>query len=148
MPDSSSTSFAVIPESVTYAWLPYSAREIGCVLEEIADALSLVTVSLPDYVEVYLVDDGAICAANKHNLGCMGPTNVLSFPGSDDLPGTILLSLDTLDRECLIYGQRPAEHFWRLLIHGIVHIAGYDHGEEMDSLCDLCFDSVVKRAFF
>ena len=73
--------------------------------------------------------------------GCpLGPveTTVLSFPGDESLPGVMLLSLDTLNRECLLYGQDPAEHLLRLLAHSVGHLAGYDHGEEMDALCDWC----------
>lgn len=92
-------------------------------------------------VDLYLVTDAAMAAANEEHLGCQGPTNVLSFPGAPGLPGTLLLSLDTLDRECLLYGQEPEEHLLRLLAHGVAHLAGLDHGPEMDALAAACEDA-------
>lgn len=89
-------------------------------------------------VDLYLLSDGAIARANARHLGCAGPTNVLSFPGADGMAGSLLLSLDTLDRECLLYGQEPREHLLRLLAHGMGHLAGLDHGPEMDALSAAC----------
>ena len=63
------------------------------------------------------------------------------LPGGEDLPGILLLSLDTLARECLLYGQEPAEHALRLLAHGMGHLAGLDHGPAMDRVCAACFDA-------
>ena len=89
-------------------------------------------------VDLYLITDAAIARANARYLGCAGPTNVLSFPGASGMAGTLLLSLDTLERECLLYGQEPTEQLLRLLAHGMGHLAGLDHGPEMDALCTAC----------
>ena len=86
-------------------------------------------------VDLYLLTDADMAGANARHLGCMGPTNVLSFPGASGMAGTLLLSPDTLERECLLYGQEPVEHLLRLLAHGMGHLAGLDHGPEMDALC-------------
>ena len=99
----------------------------------------------PDCVELYLLDDASVAKANAGHLGCTGPTNILSFPGGGGFfgargtpgtPGALLLSLDTLQRECLLYGQEPAEHIVRLLAHGMGHLRGLDHGPVMDALCE------------
>ena len=105
----------------------------------------------PDRVELYLLDDASVAKANAAHLGCTGPTNILSFPGGGGFfgvpgvpgapnvpgaPGALLLSLDTLQRECLLYGQDPAEHLVRLLAHGMGHLRGLDHGPAMDALCE------------
>lgn len=92
-------------------------------------------------VDLYLLDDAGMAVANARHLGCRGPTNVLSFPGTAGMAGTLLLSLDTLGRECLLYGQDPREHLLRLLAHGMGHLAGLDHGPEMDALCAACRDA-------
>ena len=94
-------------------------------------------------LDLYLLGDADMAAANAQHLGCPGPTNVLSFPGAPGMPGTLLLSLDTLDRECLLYGQEPAGHLVRLLAHGMGHLAGLDHGPEMEALCAAC-ESAAK----
>lgn len=92
-------------------------------------------------VDLYLITDAAMARANARYLGCMGPTNVLSFPGASGMAGTLLLSPDTLERECLLYGQEPMEHLLRLLAHGMGHLAGLDHGPEMDALCAACVEA-------
>lgn len=92
-------------------------------------------------VDLYLITDARMARANGRHLGCTGPTNVLSFPGACGMAGTLLLSLDTLERECLLYGQEPVEHLLRLLAHGLGHLAGLDHGPEMEALCAACEDA-------
>ncbi|WP_435375461.1 rRNA maturation RNase YbeY [Bilophila wadsworthia] len=93
-----------------------------------------------------LVRDAGMADYNLRYMGCHGPTNVLSFPideqiagpEDEDVPvqlGSLVFSVDTLHRETLLYGQDPEEHCLRLLAHGLGHLAGYDHGPEMDELC-------------
>lgn len=63
---------------------------------------------------------------------------------SEDAPchiGWLVLSLDTWRRECLLYGQEPVEHALRLLAHGLGHLAGYDHGPEMDEFTDAAHEA-------
>lgn len=86
-------------------------------------------------VSLHIVRDVRIAQENQGHMGCQGPTNVLSFPGVDGMPGILLLSADTLHRECLLYGQWPEEHLIRLLAHGLAHLCGLDHGPTMDALC-------------
>lgn len=122
------------------AWLlPVSPRQIVSILAALTAAAREAGCPLGT-VEAHLVDDACIARANRRYMGCNGPTNILSFPGDASLPGVMLLSLDTLYRECLLYGQDPAEHLLRLLAHSTGHLAGYDHGEEMDALCKWCRD--------
>ena len=128
----------VIDHCPAGAWLlPVPPRQISRILDALTSAAREAGCPLGP-VEAHLVDDACIARANQRYMGCTGPTNVLSFPGDESLPGVMLLSLDTLNRECLLYGQDPAEHLLRLLAHSVGHLAGYDHGEEMDALCDWC----------
>lgn len=106
-----------------------------------------------------LVGDAEIARLNSEFLGCMGPTNVLSFPSGgeqgkgamegDDAQGEnlgeIALSVDTLARETELYGQIPAEHTARLLAHAVLHLAGYDHGPEMEMLTDAAVQGFVPE---
>lgn len=117
------------------AWQsPLDPRQLQLVLSSMCAAAALSGRPL-DGVHLHLISDAAMAAANAGHLGCTGPTNVLSFPGAPGMGGSLLLSLDTLDRECLLYGQEPAKHLLRLLAHGMAHLAGLDHGPEMDALC-------------
>jgi probable rRNA maturation factor len=97
-----------------------------------------------------IVDDGRIANVNSAYLNCTGPTNVLSFPSTEDGKGDeqgnlgeIVLSVDTLNRETKLYGQIPEEHFVRLLTHALLHLMGYDHGPEMFSITDSAVESVT-----
>lgn len=100
----------------------------------------------PAELDLILVRDAAMADYNQRYMGCHGPTNVLSFPideqiagpEDEDVPvqlGSLVFSVDALHREALLYGQETEEHCLRLLAHGLGHLAGYDHGPEMDELC-------------
>ena len=123
--------------------LPFCRTELRRALAAMLGAAG----SGPAELDLVLVRDGAMSAYNLRYMGCHGPTNVLSFPldesraetGDDDAPvqlGGLVLSVDALHREALLYGQDVREHCLRLLAHGLGHLAGYDHGPEMDGLCE------------
>ncbi len=122
--------------------LPFCRTELRRALAAMLGAVG----SGPAELDLVLVRDGAMSAYNLRYMGCHGPTNVLSFPldeslaetGDDDAPvqlGGLVLSVDALRREALLYGQDVRGHCLRLLAHGLGHLAGYDHGPEMDGLC-------------
>lgn len=92
-------------------------------------------------VQLIVASDGDIACVNLRNLGCSGPTNILSFPGDEGGVGTLFLSADTLERESVLYGQQVPVHAVRLLAHGMGHILGFDHGPEMDDFCDFLADA-------
>jgi len=86
-------------------------------------------------LSVVITDDPAIALLNEQYLGRVGPTNVLAFPqGEGDfaeltpgLLGDVVVSLDTARREANENRLDETEHFYRLLIHGLLHLIGYDH---------------------
>lgn len=98
-------------------------------------------------ISVLLTDDRAMAALNEQWRGKEGPTNVLSFPG-DDRPsapgapvflGDIVLAFETLEREAAGDGKPFADHLAHLVIHGVLHLLGYDHetddeASEMEAL--------------
>lgn len=63
------------------------------------------------------------------------PTNVLAFPiqegiGSGLHPeciGDVMISLETVQKEALLYERSMREHLLIILIHGLLHLLGYDH---------------------
>ena len=113
------------------AWqCPFSVREIRAVLMAMSRACGLEHTA----IDLTMTDDAGISSVNAERLGCVGPTNILSFPsGSANGGASLLLSLDTLERECFLYGQDPEEHTLRLLAHGMAHLAGLDHGPDLDA---------------
>lgn len=88
-------------------------------------------------LSILLVDDSRIAELNKAYLGRSGPTNVIAFPmqeGQFDninsyLLGDVVISMETADREGKIGGITTEERFNELLIHGILHLFGFDHEE-------------------
>jgi probable rRNA maturation factor len=61
------------------------------------------------------------------------PPNVLSFPYTDTL-GEIFLCPDVARREAYPYGMSIDGYTTFLFIHGLLHLKGYDHGDEMETL--------------
>lgn len=89
-------------------------------------------------VSIVLVDDDQIQLINRQYRNKNAPTNVLSFPfneGADrsisQVPvkelGDIFISLDTAQREAKEFNQTFQQRMTWLLIHGMLHLQGYDH---------------------
>ncbi|MCF8111694.1 MAG: rRNA maturation RNase YbeY [Desulfobacteraceae bacterium] len=86
-------------------------------------------------LSLLIVDDGQIAQINKTYLDRTGPTNVIAFPMGDDgfagiraeLLGDVVISVETAGREASDAGYSMEERFTELLIHGILHLLGYDH---------------------
>ncbi len=90
-------------------------------------------------LELQLTGDREIAELNLRFLGLVGPTNVLSFPAEDEegtFLGSIVVSMEAVEREAHLYGQPQGAHFLRLLAHSILHLAGYEHGPLMDELTE------------
>ncbi len=92
---------------------------------------------------VVIVDDDEIRDLNAQFLGNDEPTDVLSFPDEGDdfieggeaepFLGDIAISLPTAQRQADTVGHPLAAEMAHLLVHGILHLCGYDHvngGEE------------------
>ena len=85
-------------------------------------------------VSITLVDDAMIYALNLQYRGMDKPTNVLSFELGDDLLlGDIYISLDTVSREAAALGISVEEHTAHMVVHGMLHLQGYDHIEDSDA---------------
>ena len=117
---------------------PLSGPELMEIFEGLALAFGLDEWQL----SLRIVDDREMAELNGQYMGCLGPTNVLSFPGDEDWLGDLVLSADTLARECWLYNQDAHEYTVRLLAHGLLHLMGHDHGPEMEALTELAVDSV------
>lgn len=110
--------------------------------QAIAAALAVSGADLPASVEVSCLfcDDAAIRSLNAQWRGIDTPTNVLSFPaggpeapGGAALLGDIVLAYETMRREADAE-MRPLEaHLSHLVIHGVLHLIGYDHEETADA---------------
>jgi probable rRNA maturation factor len=90
----------------------------------------------PCEMSVVLADDGFVQGLNRDWRGVDAPTNVLSFPG--DGPGAappaapaplgdVVVALETLRREAKAEGKALADHLAHLVVHGTLHLLGFDH---------------------
>jgi len=85
---------------------------------------------------VVLVDDAAMAVLNRTYRGVAGPTDVLAFPMTEgrfrkvspDLLGDVVISTETARRQARVRGRHLQAELGLLLIHGILHLGGYDHG--------------------
>ena len=108
----------------------------------------------PQYFEISLLacDDTRIADLNAEFRGKAVPTNVLSWPseerarpGEHPLPpesdpsgmpvelGDIAISYDTCVREAAESDKEIADHVTHLLVHGVLHLLGYDHISDQDA---------------
>jgi probable rRNA maturation factor len=86
-------------------------------------------------LSILIVDDQQIARLNRQYLNREGPTNVIAFamqegPFSEiapDLLGDVVISIETAYRQAQDAGLRLPDYFDQLLIHGILHLLGYDH---------------------
>lgn len=98
-------------------------------------------------LSLVFTDDAAIRTLNAEWRGKDKPTNVLSFPAfqvapGDPLPpmlGDIVLAYETVAREAGEENKPLENHITHLIIHGLLHLLGYDHetdeeAEEMEAL--------------
>ena len=87
---------------------------------------------------VVFTDDAALQELNK-TYRCMDkPTNVLSFPngaqdGKTTQLGDIFLSFETCHREATAQNKKFSDHITHLLVHGVLHLLGYDHETDADA---------------
>jgi len=107
----------------------------------------LLTTSAAVEVSVRLTSDEEVRVLNRQYRGKDKPTNVLSFPmvqrdlldsvtlNSDDgevLLGDVVLAHGVCVAEAAEKGVAPEEHLTHLVVHGMLHLLGYDHQDEGD----------------
>jgi probable rRNA maturation factor len=91
-------------------------------------------------IAIALGDDALLQELNRRYRGKDKPTNVLSFEaGTPDRLGDIALSLPILKAEAKDQGKTLKAHFRHLVVHGTLHLLGFDHekprlAERMEAL--------------
>jgi probable rRNA maturation factor len=88
-------------------------------------------------IGVLLTDDNGIRALNRAWRGADKPTNVLSFPAAPrgtgpTAPhlGDVALAYETVHMEATDEGKDFADHLAHLVVHGVLHLLGYDHAAD------------------
>ena len=91
-------------------------------------------------LSILIVDDDQIAELNQTYLNRSGPTNVIAFPMSQGefsdinpkLLGDVVISVDTAQKEAVDSGSSMETRFLQLLVHGVLHLLGYDHEQTGD----------------
>ncbi|MEK0084944.1 rRNA maturation RNase YbeY [Benzoatithermus flavus] len=121
------------------AWHTAVTDPEGLCRRVIAAVLAEEAVPAGGEVSVLLTGDAAIRELNRTYRGKDAPTNVLSFPTGNDvapdpglsaLLGDIAVALETTRREAEAEGKPLSDHLAHLLVHGTLHLLGYDHEED------------------
>jgi probable rRNA maturation factor len=109
----------------------------------VSAAIDSAHLRLPPISQLSLLfdDDDAIKSLNRQFRGIDKATNVLSFPGSDLLPGDeaenvlgdIAFALQTIKNEADLEGKPFDHHLSHLMIHGFLHLYGYDHQNDEEA---------------
>lgn len=94
----------------------------------------------PVEIGMMMADDEAVRVLNRDWRGKDKPTNVLSFPSSQPPApvgprhlGDIALAYETLVREAEAEGKTLRDHALHLLVHGVLHLLGYDHEDDAEA---------------
>jgi probable rRNA maturation factor len=81
-------------------------------------------------IAILLTDDASVASMNEQFRGKPGPTNVLSFPAAVNVEnhlGDIALAWGVVESEARDKACSVADHLRHLIIHGFLHLQGYDH---------------------
>lgn len=123
----------------------------------VSQTLKMERVNIPVEVSILLVDDHQIHQLNRQYRGVDSPTDVLSFPmlefgegqdrgelqavlnaacrdGQTLLLGDIVLSLERAQHQAQEYGHSFSREVGYLVVHGMLHLLGYDHEQEEQRL--------------
>lgn len=88
-------------------------------------------------IRIVDADEGA--ALNERYRGKRGPTNVLSFPFAvpsgipNRLLGDLVICAPVVEREACEQGKSAEAHWAHMVVHGMLHLQGYDHVEEREA---------------
>jgi len=96
-------------------------------------------------LSIRLVDGDESAELNSNYRGKSGPTNILSFPFDSPVPmaprllGDLIICIPIVEKEAAEQVKSVNEHWAHLVVHGCLHLLGYDHikdneAEEMEAL--------------
>ncbi|RJX28755.1 MAG: rRNA maturation RNase YbeY [Desulfarculus sp.] len=108
--------------------------DLAELLLRVTRVLSALGVGPAEELSLLIVDDEEMAELNRRWLGRQGPTNVLAFSQREgpagphsELLGDVVVSQETCAREVVEHDLEPDQHLLRLIIHGVLHLLGYEH---------------------
>jgi probable rRNA maturation factor len=118
-----------------------SERVIGAAAEFLSIREKQPFPAMPAELSLVFSDDEAVREINAEWRGKDKPTNVLSFPAFPVNPGKmpghmlgdIVIARETVERESVELEKPFEEHLTHLMVHGFLHLFGYDHMETQEA---------------
>lgn len=84
---------------------------------------------------IRVVDEAEGAELNARYRAGTNATNVLAFPAEpSELLGDIAVCAPVAAREALAQGKRPADHLAHLVVHGVLHLMGFDHDTDSEAV--------------
>jgi phosphate starvation-inducible protein PhoH and related proteins len=116
-------------------WIESLGHDVQGFADPIMDALNGFFDTKGENAAVLFTHDAAVQALNAQWRGKDVPTNVLSFPAAEKAGtlGDIALAYETCAREAAEQGKSLKDHATHLLVHGFLHLLGYDHEADDDA---------------
>lgn len=120
-----------------HALLVLADRVLSAAVEDLSSSESQPFPAQPVELSLVFTGDAAIRQINAEWRGKDKPTNVLSFPAFPIEPGAmpgpmlgdIVIARETVEREAADLEKSAQAHLTHLLVHGFLHLFGYDHLE-------------------
>jgi probable rRNA maturation factor len=109
-------------------------------------------------IGIRLTDDGELRDLNRRYRSIDAPTNVLSFPMFECTPGAdlaappdgpplalgdVVLAFETVRGEAASQGKTLADHLGHLVVHGVLHLLGYDHLDDIQAAAMEHLEAVI-----
>jgi probable rRNA maturation factor len=112
------------------AWRRFVPRVVVLVSRAARVAGIAAMPACPAGVSVVLADDRLVRGLNARHRGRNKATNVLTY---EDPAPELVLALGVIRREAAAAGRRVAHHVAHLVVHGALHLLGYDHDHPGDA---------------
>ena len=121
----------------------FNENEIKVIVKKaISEVLKEMDFKKKYYLSVLLTNDNGIKKINKKYRKINKPTNVLSFPQSDErlitknrfkiILGDIVISLEKIVKESKLQNKEPSDHLTHMVIHSLLHLLGFNHEKSKD----------------
>lgn len=131
---------------------PWKAKKVKPLIRQVATkTLSSLNIPQKAGLCIKLSSNAEIKELNKIYRHKDAPTNVLSFP-IQEFPhqtslGDIILAFETVEEEAISQHKKFEHHLAHLVVHGVLHLLGYDHEQESNALLMESLESQILKPF-
>lgn len=130
----------------------WDSKKIESLVHDVAvKTLGFLDVPADKDICIKLSSDAEIKELNKIYRNKNTSTNVLSFPAlalsHQPTLGDIILAFETVEKEAIAQHKKFDHHLAHLIVHGVLHLLGYDHEKESDALKMEALESQLLEFF-